>query len=61
MSNVTEWRAYFVIIHSIWNNALVLSIGAGTAGYYSIGIGCWGVCVGIGGIVCVFLLDCFYC
>ena len=37
-----------MIIPGIWNDALVFLVGSGTAGYDSIIIGCWGVCVGVG-------------
>ena len=37
-----------MIIHVIWNDALLFCVGAGTEGSSSIIIGWWGVCVGVG-------------
>ena len=47
-SNITAWRASYVTIIGIWNDALVFILGAGTLGSSSIIIGFWGVCVGVG-------------
>ena len=38
-SNLTAWRASFVIIIGIWNDVMVFLVGAGTAGSSSIIIG----------------------
>ena len=46
--NVTAWRASYVIIIGIYNDALVFLVGAGTAGLSSSIIDCWVVCVGVG-------------
>ena len=50
-SNLTAWRASFVIIIGIWNDVLVFLVGAGTAGSSSNIIGCWGFYVGVGACV----------